>query len=79
MGEHRPLTWDANYDNFSSTNGLSATTLVDAVWPSGSLLSTAAGKLEFGQFHNGEADYVLVVNRLTKTSQTLDLRFDTAR
>ena len=79
MGEHRPLTWDANYDNFSSTNGLSATTLVDAVWPSGSLLSTAAGKLEFGQFHNGEADYVLVVNRLTKTSQTLDLRFDVAQ
>ena len=79
MGEHRPLTWDANYDNFSSTNGLSATTLVDAVWPNGWPSSTAAGKLEFGQFHNGEADYVLVVNRATDTSQTLDLRFDVAQ
>ena len=78
MGKHRPLTWVDNYDNFS-TDRISATTLVDAVWPNGWPSSTAAGKLEFGQFHNGEADYVLVVNRLTKTSQTLDLRFDVAQ
>ena len=77
--KHQPLTWDANYDNFSSTNGLSATTLVDAVWPNGSPSSTAAGKLEFGQFHNDEADYVLVVNRLTQSAQTIDLRFDVAQ
>ena len=81
MGKHRPLTWVDNYDNFS-TDRISATTLVDAVWPNGWPSSTAAGKLEFGQFHNGEADYVLVVNRaniVSGASQTLDLRFDVAQ
>ena len=65
-GEYRRLTWDANYDK----NGLSAdTTLIDQV-------TGSTARLEFGQFHNDEADYVLVVNRATDTSQTLDLRFD---
>ena len=69
MGKHRPLTWDANYDK----NGLSAdTTLIDQV-------TGSTARLEFGQFHNGEADYVLVVNRATDTSQTIDLRFDVAQ
>ena len=81
FGEHRPLTWDDNYDNFSTDNQLSASTLVDGVRPSADHAG-AAGRLEFGQFHDDEADYVLVVNRdslVSGGSQTIDLRFDTDR
>ena len=46
--KHRPLTWDSNYDK----NGLSAdTTLIDQV-------TGSTARLEFGQFHSDEADYV---------------------
>ena len=69
MGEHRPLTWVNNYDK----NGLSAdTTLIDQV-------TGSTARLEFGQFHNGEADYVLVLNRATQSSQTISLRFDVSQ
>ncbi len=81
FGEHRPLTWDDNYDNFSTDNQLSASTLADGVRPSADHAG-AAGRLEFGQFHDDEADYVLVVNRdslVSGGSQTIDLRFDTDR
>ena len=72
-----PLTWDAGFPS----DGLSDLTLVDEVRPSTDHAATA-GSLEFGVFHDDEADYVLVVNRhnLTITtggSQTIDLRFDT--
>ncbi len=80
FGEHRPLTWVDNYDNFS-TDQLSASTLADGVRPSADHAG-AAGRLEFGQFHDDEADYVLVVNRdslVSGGSQTIDLRFDTDR
>ena len=79
LGEHRPLTWDDNYDNFS-TDGLSASTLIDSVRASAD--SSAAGRLEFGQFHDTAADYVLAVNRDSLVSggaQTIDLRFDPAQ
>ena len=67
--KHKPLTWDANYNK----SGLSAgTTLIDQV-------SGSTAQLEFGQFHNNEADYVLVLNRATQSSQTIDLRFDVGR
>ena len=74
-----PLTWDAGFPS----DGLSDLTLVDEVRPSTDHAATA-GSLEFGVFHDDEADYVLVVNRhnLTITtggSQTIDLRFDTRR
>ena len=67
-----PLTWDAGFPS----NSLSNATLVDMV------RHATAGRLEFGVFHDDDADYVLVVNRhnLTITprrSQTIDLRFDT--
>ena len=67
-----PLTWDAGFPS----SRLSDATLVDAV------RHATADRLEFGVFHDDEADYVLVVNRhnLTITtggSQTIDLRFDT--
>ena len=75
-----PLTWDAGF-SFSTLNPLPNSTLVNAVRPSTDHAATA-GSLEFGVFHDDEADYVLVVNRhnLTITtggSQTIDLRFDT--
>ena len=65
-----PLTWDAGFPS----NRLSNATLVDMV------RHATAGRLEFGVFHDDEADYVLVVNRHNLTtggSQTIDLRFDT--
>ena len=55
FGEHRPLTWDDNYDNFSTDNQLSASTLADGVRPSADHAG-AAGRLEFGQFHDDEAE-----------------------
>ena len=72
-----PLTWDAGFPS----NRLSNATLVDAVRPSANHAATA-GQLEFGVFHDDEADYVLVVNRhnltiTTDGSQTIDLRLDT--
>ena len=75
-----PLTWDEGF-SFSTLNPLPNSTLVNAVRPSADHAATA-GSLEFGVFHDDEADYVLVVNRhnLTITtggSQTIDLRFDT--
>jgi hypothetical protein len=71
-----PLTWDAGF----GSDHLSDKTLVDAVRLSAN--HAAAGRLEFGVFHDDEADYVLVVNRhnlRTGDSQTIDLRFDTQR
>ncbi len=71
-----PLTWMAGFPAAS----LSASTLIDSVWASAD--SAAAGRLEFGQFHNAEADYLLAVNRdslWTGGRRTLDLRFDTAQ
>ena len=75
-----PLTWDAGF-SFSTRHPLTNSTLVNAVRPSTDHAATA-GSLEFGLFHDDDADYVLVVNRhnLTITprrSQTIDLRFDT--
>ncbi len=74
-----PLAWDAGFPS----NRLSNATLVDAVRPSANHAATA-GQLEFGVFHDDEADYVLVVNRhnltiTTDGSQTIDLRLDTRR
>ena len=65
-----PLTWDAGFPS----SRLSDATLVDAV------RHAAADRLEFGVFHDDEADYVLVVNRHNLRNggdQTIDLRFDT--
>ena len=65
-----PLTWDAGFPS----NRLSDATLVDAV------RYATAGRLEFGVFHDDDADYVLVVNRHNLRaggSRTIDLRFDT--
>ena len=70
-----PLTWDAG---FSSNRSL-ALRLVDSVRPSANHAATA-GRMEFGVFHDDEADYVLAVNLnnlRTGGSQTIDLRFDT--
>ena len=72
-----PLTWREAFPS----DLLSVTTLVDAVRPSADPAG-AAGRLEFGVFHNDGADYVLAVNRdglVSGNSQTIDLRFDTAR
>ena len=72
-----PLTWDAGFPS----NRLSNATLVDAVQLSAAP-EVAADRLEFGVFHDAEADYVLVVNRHNLTtggSQTIDLRLDTRR
>ena len=72
-----PLAWDAGFPS----NGLSNATLVDAVQLSAAP-EVAADRLEFGVFHDAEADYVLVVNRHNLTtvgSQTIDLRLDTRR
>ena len=68
-----PLTWDAGFPS----DRLSNSTLVDSVRLSA---NHAAGRLEFGVFHDDAADYVLAVNRdslRTGGSQTIDLRFDT--
>ena len=73
-----PLTWDAGF-SFSTLNPLPNSTLVNAVRPSTDHAATA-GSLEFGVFHDDEADYVLVVNRHNLHDggdQTIDLRFDT--
>ena len=62
------LTWDAGFPSSSLSN----TTLVDSV------RHATAGRLEFGVFHDADADYVLVVNRhnlTTPGSRTIDLRF----
>ena len=70
-----PLAWDAGFPSDS----LSDATLVDAVRLSAAP-EVAADRLEFGVFHDADADYVLVVNRhnlTTPGSQTIDLRFDT--
>ena len=70
-----PLTWDAGF----GTDPLPNSMLVNEVRPSADHAATA-GSLEFGVFHDDEADYVLVVNRHNLTtggSQTIDLRFDT--
>ena len=69
-----PLTWDAGFPS----DRLSNSTLVDSVRLSAN--HAAAGRLEFGVFHDDAADYVLAVNRdslRTGGSQTIDLRFDT--
>ena len=73
-----PLTWDAGFGT-DSDNPLPNSTLVNAVRLNANHAATV-GSLEFGLFHNDDADYVLVVNRhnlTTRGSQTIDLRFDT--